>query len=67
MTENSTARRYQKVPEWSRDNGICETATYARVRRGELPHVRIGRKILIPSDALDQLVQGGRAVDSDAS
>lgn len=29
---------------------------YEDCRLGRLPHVRIGRKVLIPSDALDQIV-----------
>ena len=30
--------------------------TYEAVRRGELPSIKVGGKILIPSDALDQLL-----------
>jgi hypothetical protein len=29
---------------------------YLALRRGEIPHVRIGRRILIPSDALDRML-----------
>ncbi len=32
------------------------TATYDALRRGELPHIRIGRKILIPEDAFDLML-----------
>ena len=35
--------------------------TYDAVRRGELPSIKVGGKILIPSDALDILLENSRA------
>ena len=35
---------------------IGRTAIYEALRRGDIPHARIGRKIMIPSDALERLV-----------
>lgn len=29
----------------------------AAVRRGELPHIRVGRKVLIPDDALERMAR----------
>jgi len=34
---------------------------YKAIKDGTLPHVRVGRTILIPDDALDRLVTAGRA------
>lgn len=35
---------------------LGRTATYEALRRGELPHIRLGRKILIPEDAFDRML-----------
>ncbi len=37
--------------------GISRTLAYESVRRGELPVIRIGRRILIPALALDELLR----------
>jgi excisionase family DNA binding protein len=36
---------------------ISRTTFYAAVRRGELPHVRVGTTILVPDDALDVMLE----------
>jgi excisionase family DNA binding protein len=36
---------------------VGRTATYDALRRGELPHIRLGRKILIPEDAFDRMLE----------
>ena len=35
---------------------VSRNFVYERIREGAIPSVRIGRKILIPSDALDRLM-----------
>ena len=37
---------------------VCRSGWYEAIRRGEIPHVRIGRRILIPRHALDALLAG---------
>ena len=37
--------------------GISRGLAFAAVRGGEIPHVRIGRRILVPRDALLRLVR----------
>jgi excisionase family DNA binding protein len=39
--------------------GISRTLAYELVARGELPHLRLSRRILIPRRALDELLDGG--------
>jgi excisionase family DNA binding protein len=39
--------------------GISRGLAFAAVRTGEIPHVRIGRRILVPRDALRRLVLPG--------
>jgi excisionase family DNA binding protein len=42
--------------------GIGRNSAYEAARRGELPAIRIGRRLLIPRLALEQLL-GGRTED----
>ena len=59
---DSGRSRYLSVDEFVEQNRregrtvLGRTATYDALRRGELPHVRIGRKILVPDDALDRML-----------
>lgn len=36
--------------------GISRGLAFAAVRNGEIPHVRIGRRILVPRDRLRQML-----------
>jgi excisionase family DNA binding protein len=38
--------------------GISRGLAYELVRRGELPHIRLGRRIVVPVRALMALVEG---------
>ncbi len=38
--------------------GISRAFAYETVRRGEIPSIRIGRRVLVPRVALDRLVNG---------
>lgn len=42
----------ERIPQFGKN------LVYQAVRDGRLPSVRIGSKILIPSDALDRLLEG---------
>jgi excisionase family DNA binding protein len=50
-------RRTYLVEEAGAILGIGRSAAYAAVARGEIPHIRIGRRILIPRRALDRLLE----------
>jgi excisionase family DNA binding protein len=39
--------------------GLGRTAAYDMVKRGELPVLRVGRRILIPVRALEKLLENG--------
>ncbi len=39
--------------------GISRGLAFAAVRTGEIPHIRIGRRILVPRDTLLRLVATG--------
>ena len=44
---------------------MSKNVFYAALKSGELPHIRLGRKIFLPLDALDQLLEGAAQDDSD--
>jgi len=41
--------------------GLGRNATYKAVNNGQIPVVRIGRRLLVPRAALDRLLAGGPA------
>lgn len=41
--------------------GLSKTAVYQGIERGEIPSIRIGRRILVPRDAVDRLLRGETA------
>ena len=38
--------------------GIGKNAAYQAARRGEIPTIRIGKRLLVPLAALERLLQG---------
>jgi excisionase family DNA binding protein len=53
----STERLTYSVTEAAEVLGISRTLAYELVARGELPHVRFGRRVLVPRHALVQMVE----------
>ncbi|WP_182909812.1 helix-turn-helix domain-containing protein [Microbispora sp. H13382] len=51
-TPAPTDRHTLTVPETARLLGISDDATYDAVQRGDIPSIRIGQKISIPSAKL---------------
>lgn len=41
--------------------GISRAHAYELVRRGELPRLRLGRRVVIPRKALEEYVEGATA------
>jgi excisionase family DNA binding protein len=49
------------VPVWpdaGRTLGLGRNATYVAIARGQIPAIRIGRKLLVPKRALERLANG---------
>jgi excisionase family DNA binding protein len=44
------------VSETSRILGLSRNATYEGVHTGQIPHLKIGKRILIPRAALERLL-----------
>jgi excisionase family DNA binding protein len=49
------------VPEAARLLGISDRLYYAAAGRGEVPAVRIGRRLVVPGAQLRRLLEGGEA------
>jgi excisionase family DNA binding protein len=52
-------RLTMSVEEASSALGISRSLAYELVRRGEIPSLRLGRRIVVPVRALDDLVEVG--------
>jgi excisionase family DNA binding protein len=51
------------VEEASKLLGIGRNSGYERARSGELPTIKMGRRLLVPCAALDRVLRGGNAPD----
>ena len=56
MTTN--VRRTLTVEEAGQLLGIGRGAAYAAASRGEIPTIRIGRRLVVPVDALERMLSG---------
>lgn len=52
-------RRVYTIEETAELLGVGRSTAYDAARRGELPVVRLGRRILVPREALHQLLVKG--------
>ncbi len=55
---NRPERRVYAPKELMEIFGLCKTAVYQGIERGEIPSIRIGKRILVPKDAVDNLLNG---------
>ncbi len=51
-------RRTLTIPEAAKALGISRNAGYEAARRGEIPTIRIGKRLLVPLAALERMLQG---------
>jgi excisionase family DNA binding protein len=49
-------QRYLTISEVAMPLGLTEKAVRKRIERGQLPYRKMGRRILIPADELDQFL-----------
>ena len=50
-------KEFLSVREFKDRAGVSSNLVYEQLRKGVLPSVRLGGRILIPADALQQLMQ----------
>ncbi len=55
------------VPEAGEMLGLSRNGAYDAARRGELPVIKIGRKLLVPRIALERMLQEARPTHSTGS
>ncbi len=53
---HSDQRKTITVPEAGAQLGLGRNSAYEAVKRGEIPTVRIGRRLLVPRNAVDQIL-----------
>ena len=56
-TTDEPERLAMSVPEFARAVGVSDRAAYEAVRRGEIEHINIGRRIIIPFRVLTKLLK----------
>ena len=57
-----TERLTLTIAETAKLLGIGRQLTYERVKTGEIPVIKIGRRLLVPRRALEKLLEQGQAV-----
>lgn len=58
IEHQENGRETATVTEAARRLGIGRNQAYAAVRRGELPVIRIGKRLLVPVAVLDRMLNG---------
>ncbi len=58
MTESLELPLVYTVMQTATLLGISRTHTYELVARGDLAHIRLGRRIVVPRQALERLLDG---------
>jgi excisionase family DNA binding protein len=55
--ESKSSRRTTTIVEAAKVLGVGRNQAYEAARRGEIPTIRIGKRLLVPLAALEQLLQ----------
>ncbi len=55
------------VAEAARCLGIGRNSAYEAIARGEIPVIRVGKRLLVPKAALDALLAAGQPKKNDAN
>jgi excisionase family DNA binding protein len=58
VADESVVRKTKTVEEVAEILGIGRSAAYAACARGQLPVVKVGRRILVPTAQLERLLRG---------
>lgn len=57
MTQEGTKRLTINIPEAAKILGISRNSAYGAARRGDLPTIVMGRRILVPVSALERILR----------
>ena len=58
--EHKAERKTLTIPETAKILGIGLNQAYEAAKRGEIPTIRIGKRILVPHEALEQKLRGAK-------
>jgi excisionase family DNA binding protein len=61
VSDEHEERLVWSVEEAGRMLGISRAHAYELVARGELPHLRLGRRVVVPKHAIEQLLASATA------
>jgi excisionase family DNA binding protein len=61
MTTESEEKTISVPEAGARYFGLCRGTSYEAARRGELPTVRIGRRVRVPIRALEAMLDAAKA------
>ena len=65
-TEGRTERLTLTVIETAELLGLSRQSAYEGIQRGEIPHIKVGKRILVPRIALERLLNdAGKEVNDD--
>jgi excisionase family DNA binding protein len=62
MTKTNPNKRTLSVPEAAELLGIGRNQAYAAAKRGDIPTIKIGKRMLVPVAALERVLSGEIAV-----
>ena len=63
-TGRGSESTYRSVAALAEDIGLSERSTRSALRRGEIPHIRIGRRFILPKAAIAEWLRtAGRSPD----
>ena len=51
------AKKVLTIAETAKELGICRQFAYEAARLGDIPTIRIGRRVLVPRAALDRMLE----------
>ncbi len=60
MTEMENEKLTLTVAEAAKCLGICRNSAYEAIARGEIPVIRVGKRLLVPKVALETLLTAGQ-------
>ena len=61
---NDTRLTYSLWPETGQLLGLGRSSTFEAARRGQIPTLRIGRRLLVPRSALSRLLESAGSQES---
>jgi excisionase family DNA binding protein len=63
---NGNESTYRSVAALAADLGLSERSTRSGLRRGEIPHIRVGRRFILPRSAIAEwLRSAGRSRETE--